>query len=98
MQTIAEQANMRLDGLLNGYPPDYYENYPQYIRLITPDQIRAVMSRYVKDDAMKIVVVAPAAIVKTQLDGLGAVEVLPMPLLREKGATSQSSDMLKSAK
>jgi zinc protease len=94
MQTVGEQAGKRLDGLLNGYPIDYYDVYPQHINAVTVDQVRAVLDRYVKDDAMTIVVAAPAATVKPQLDALGEVTVMPMPLLRGKGATTQP-DLLK---
>ena len=95
MQTIGQQASKRLDGLLNGYPVDYYDEYPQHINVVTADQVRAVMNKYVKGDAMTIVVAAPASIVKEQLEPLGTVTVLPMPLLRDKGATTKSDDMLK---
>jgi len=95
MQTVGQQAGKRLDGLLNGYPIDYYDVYPQHINAVTTDQVRAVMDKYVKDDAMTIVVAAPASVVKEQLDALGTVTVLPMPLLRDKGATTQPGDLLK---
>jgi zinc protease len=95
MQTVGDQAGKRLDGLLNGYPIDYYDVYPQHINAVTADQVRAVLDKYVKDDAMTIVVAAPASVVKEQLDKLGNVEVLPMPLLRGKAAATQPADMLK---
>jgi zinc protease len=92
MQTAEAQANKRLDGLLNGYPIDYYDVYPQRINAVTVDQVRAVVSKYVIDDSMSIVVAAPAAVVKPQLDQLGQVTVIPMPLAREQG---KSTDLLK---
>jgi hypothetical protein len=52
------------------------------------------MSKYVKDDQMTIIVAAPAAVVKEQLDALGQVTVLPMPLARE-GAAGKPADLLK---
>ncbi len=97
MQTIDQQANMRLEGLLNGYPVDYYDVYPKHINAVTVDQVRAVVKKYVIDDAMTIVVAAPASIVKNQLDKLGDVTVLPMPLARESGAATQPANLLKPA-
>jgi zinc protease len=94
MQTIGRQASMRLEGTLNDYPADYYDVYPQHINAVTVDQVRDVMNKYVKDDAMTIVVAAPASTVKPQLDKLGDVTVLPMPLARE-GAGGKPNEMLK---
>jgi zinc protease len=88
MQTITQQAGMRLDGLLNGYPIDYWDEYPQHINAVTPDQVREVVSKFVKDDAMTVVVAAPASIVKEQLDPLGEVTVVPMP-------SAKTADLLK---
>jgi zinc protease len=96
MQTIAQQAGFRVDGILNSYPIDYYDRYPQRIADVTADQVRAVMQRYVKDDAMTIVVVAPAEKVKQQLERLGTVQVVPMPARREP-ATRPATQALKPA-
>jgi zinc protease len=89
MQTIFQQAALRIDAILNGYPIDYFDLYPSHITAVTPGEIRAVVDRYVNEDAMAIVVVAPAADVKDQLDRLGQVQVLPMPAKRESGAATQ---------
>jgi zinc protease len=96
MQTVTQQAGMRLEGILNGYPADYYDVYPSHINAVTPDQVRAVMEKFVKDDAMAVVVVAPAAVVKPQLEKLGPVMVIPMPLARTAGPTT--NEMVKPAK
>jgi zinc protease len=87
VQTIGQQAGYRVDGILNGYPIDYYDKYPARVAEVTPAQIRDVMNKYVKDDAMTIVVVAPAKLVRAQLEKLGEVEVVPMPAQREAAAT-----------
>jgi zinc protease len=97
MQTMAQQAGLRVDGLLNGYPIDYYDVYPSRITAITAEQIRAVMNQYVKQDAMTIVVVAPAADVKSQLERFGTVTVIPMPAQRGTAATQPGSELLKPA-
>ncbi len=79
MQTVSEQADRRLEGMLNGYPADYYDKYAQRIGQVTPDQIRANMTKYVLPDRMTVVVVGPAATLKPQLEKLGAVEVVTPP-------------------
>jgi len=82
MQTIAQQAGFRVEGILNGYPIDYYDKYPTRINEVTKDQIRKAMDQFVRPDRMVVVVVAPAAQVKEQLAPLGEVKVLPMPARR----------------
>ncbi|MFB3892307.1 MAG: M16 family metallopeptidase [Phycisphaerae bacterium] len=84
MQTVWQQAQRRIDGILNGYPVDYYDVYPQRIAKVTDADIQAVMKKYVDDGRMTIVVVGPAAALKDNLAKLGKVEVLPMPLSRTK--------------
>jgi zinc protease len=95
MQTMGRQAVLRIDGLLNGYPIDYYDVYPSHIATITAEQIRQVMNQYVKQNAMTIVVVAPAADVKSQLERFGTVTVVPMPAQREPASTQPASELLK---
>jgi predicted Zn-dependent peptidase len=82
MQTAQQQAGRRGEIVLNDYPLDYYDKLPENLMAVTGDTLRAVVSKYVKPDEMTIVVVAPAAAVKDQLDKLGTVEVRPMPLKR----------------
>jgi hypothetical protein len=45
------------------------------------------MNKYVADDRMLFIIIAPASVAKEQLDKLGTVEVLPMPLRRDQPAT-----------
>ena len=97
MQTIQQQANYRVDGILNGYPIDYYDVYPQKIEAVSAKQIRDVLSKYVKDGEMVIVVVAPAEQVKDQLKRLGEVEVVPMPAKREGAKDLGRNELLKKA-
>ena len=52
------------------------------------------MKKYVKDDQMVVIVVAPAEAVKGQLEKLGDVEVVPMPAKRE-GAKPRDQELLK---
>jgi zinc protease len=80
VQTIAQQAGRRVDQILNDYPVDYFDVLPQRINAATAEQVRDVMNKYVKDDQMLIVVVAPAKEVQEQLSRLGTVTVVPMPL------------------
>jgi zinc protease len=97
MQTIGQQAGFRVDGILNGYPIDYYDVYPARIGAVTSGQVQEVMKKYVKEGEMVIVVVAPAASVKEQLEKLGDVEVVPMPALREGAAPKEEPQLLKKA-
>ena len=99
MQTISAQAGLRSDGILNGYPVDYYDVYPSKIAAVTADQIKDVMNKYVDNSAMTIIVVAPASDVLDQLKRLGEVEVIPMPAKRGSNPATQPAapDLLKPA-
>jgi zinc protease len=90
MQTVEQQAARRLDAILNGYPADYWDKYPQRVAAVTAGQIRAVMQKYVTPDTMQIVVVAPADKSKEQLARLGQVKVQPMPAAGGAGELIQS--------
>jgi predicted Zn-dependent peptidase len=89
VQTIGAQAGYRVEGVLNDYPIDYYDKYPARIAQVSAEEIRAVMKKYVDDERMTIVVVAPAAAVRSQLEKLGDVEVVPMPAKRNGIAATQ---------
>jgi zinc protease len=98
MQTIEAQAGTRMEGILNGYPIDYYDKYPARLAQVSAEQVRAVMNKYVDPAGMAIVVVAPAELVKPALEKLGEVEVRAMPAARgptTKPATTR--EMLKPA-
>jgi zinc protease len=77
METIADQASRRVEGILNSYPIDYYDKYAQRIAQVSAEQVRDVVNKYVKEDQMTIVVVGPADTVKEQLGRLGPVVVVP---------------------
>jgi zinc protease len=81
-QTIQQQAGRRVDTVLNDYPVDYYDHYAERIAEIEASQVREVMEKYVQPDRMSIVVVAPAKLVKEQLEKIGDVTVVEMPLAR----------------
>jgi zinc protease len=88
MQTIEQQAERRLEGILNGYPADYFDKYAQRVSEVTAEQIRSAMTKYVDPGVMQIVVVAPAGgsqqaeAARAQLSKLGEVSVRPMPAKR----------------
>jgi zinc protease len=82
MQTIAQQAGYRAEGILNDYPIDYYDKYPSRVDKVSKGDIRNVVDKFVRPDRMVIVVVAPAAQVKDQLSKLGEIRVVPMPAKR----------------
>jgi zinc protease len=84
MQTISDQADRRLEGILNGYPVDYYDKYSSRIAEVSADQIKATVGKYVQQNRMVVVVVAQAGAVKEQLEKLNVpVEVVPAPKGRE---------------
>jgi zinc protease len=95
MQTIQQQAGLRVDGLLNGYPIDYYDVYPARVGAVTADQVREVMNKYVDDGRMTIVVVAPGEETRQQLQTLGQVKEVPMPSHRGAGAQPTTPELLK---
>jgi zinc protease len=97
VQTIGQQAEYRVDGILNNYPIDYYDKYPARIAQVPADDVKAAMNKYVKDGEMVVVVVAPAKDVKPQLERLGEVEVMPMPAKRPGAVTQPSRELLKPA-
>jgi len=94
MQTIAQQAGRRADIVLNDYPLDYFDQLPVRLGEVNADQVRDVVRKYVKPDEMTIVVVGPAQQIKSQLEALGPVDILPMPARRGGAATSQPSNEL----
>jgi zinc protease len=79
-QTIQQQAGRRVDTILNGYPVDYYDHYAERIAKVTADEVRAVVNKYLDNEKFDIVVVGPAETVKPQLESLGEVTVVEMPL------------------
>ncbi|HRK30230.1 MAG TPA: pitrilysin family protein [Tepidisphaeraceae bacterium] len=96
-QTIGQQTARRVDVELNSYPLDYYDVYPQKIDAVTAAQVRELMSRYVDDARMTIIVVAPADQVKEQLEQFGDVTVVPMPLKRGNQPPTTLPSLLKPA-
>ncbi len=88
MQTIDQQATYRLEGILNGYPDDYYDKYPARVAQVTKDQVRDVVNRYLDPDRLTIIIVAPASReMRVQLDSLkGETKVVPMPAARPDAA------------
>jgi zinc protease len=91
MQTMAQQAGFRVDGILNGYPVDYYDKYPARVSQVTRDEVRACVQKYIRPERMVIVVVAPAAQVKEQLERLGPVKVEPMPAKRHEAPATPAA-------
>ncbi|MDB5295329.1 MAG: peptidase domain protein, partial [Phycisphaerales bacterium] len=101
MQTIQQQSTYRVEGILNDYPADYYDVYPEKISQVSADQVRQVMNKYVDPTKFTIVVVAPAEKVKAQLEKVGEVKVVPMPAKRDggegDGGPGKPGEMLKPA-
>jgi zinc protease len=97
MQTIQQQASYRVDGILNGYPLDYYDVYPEKVAAVSADQIRELMNKYVVPNQFTVVVVAPAKAVQAELEKLGKVTVIPMPNQRGSGNPAKSPELLQPA-
>ena len=81
-QTTPEQADRRIEQILDGYPVDYYDVYSAQVAKVTEAEVKKVMDDYVQDDRMTFVVVAPAKIVADQLKKLGEVTIVPLPMKR----------------
>ncbi len=93
-QTIQQQAGRRVDAILNDYPIDYWDKLPAKVAEVTLAQVQAVMKKYVNDDKMAIIVVAPSEKVQPQLKKFGHVMVKPMPSKRN-ATTEPAGEMLK---
>ena len=59
LQTMASQASYRVEAILNDYPIDYYDKYPERIAQVTAEQVREVVKKYVDPARFKIVICAP---------------------------------------
>ncbi|HLL90417.1 MAG TPA: pitrilysin family protein [Tepidisphaeraceae bacterium] len=91
LQTKQAQANFRAEGILNDYPLDYYDAYPQKVAAVPAADVRDVMNRYVDPERFTIVVVADAKLVKDELAKLGEVTVVPMPGKRPEVTSTDSA-------
>lgn len=91
LQTIAQQAQYRVDGILNGYPIDYYDKYPERIAQITAEQVREVMQKYIDTQKLSVLIVAPASAVSEKMKQIGEVDVKPMPTKRDAPAHAPAS-------
>ena len=82
-QTVGQQASRRVDVELNGYPLDYFDVYPKKIDAVTADGVRETMAEYVAPRRFTAVVVGPADVIRPQVEAMGDVTVVPMPLQRD---------------
>ncbi len=98
MQTIQQQASYRVEAVLDEYPLDYFDQYPVNINGVTAGQVREVSDKYIRDNQMVVVIVAPAKEVKEQLQRLGDVEVVQMPSRRPGATTAPSGELVKPVK
>ena len=76
MQTVQDQADYRIIGILNGYPADYYDKYAERVGQVKADEIKTAMGKYVNEDHMTVVVVGPAETLKPQLEKVAPVQVI----------------------
>ena len=68
---------------------DYFDHYAERIAQVSADEVRTVVSKYLDNGKFNIIVVAPTEKVKSQLDSIGEVTVVNMPL-EEKAAMMPS--------
>jgi zinc protease len=78
LQTPEALADQLADIALYDLPSDYLETYLPRLRAVTLTQVNRVARQYFAPDAFSLILVAPAAKVRTQLSGLGQVETRPV--------------------
>jgi len=76
-ETPQQIASMIIDVEIYGLGDDYIKNYRQNVKKVTADDVLRVAQKYLEPDNMKFVVVSNAADVKTRLESLGSVKVVP---------------------
>jgi zinc protease len=57
--------------VIHGLPEDYYDRYRERVRSITTEQIHQAAQRYLKPEALQMVVVGDPAIVRSPLQAMG---------------------------
>src|SRR6185503_17268467 len=62
-----------------GLDPAFIESFDAKIRAVTMEDVRRALKSYVCVDDLKLLVVSNAANAKPALDGLGPVQVVPVP-------------------
>jgi predicted Zn-dependent peptidase len=62
---------------ISGVDGDRMATYPLRVAALTGDDVRAALARHVAPDRMVLVAVGPADRLRSQLEGLGPVEVIP---------------------
>ncbi len=63
---------------LYGLPQDYFSTYLQRVRAVTLSDINRIAKTYFDPSNLTLTLVAPAAKVKDQLNGLGSLRVIPV--------------------
>ena len=48
IQTIEQQAGFRLESILNGFPADYWDRYPEQISAVAARQLAQVAGKYLQ--------------------------------------------------
>ena len=71
-------AGMVADMRFHGLPDDFVETYAARVDAVTLDDVRQALAAHEPYDDLLFVLVAPAATVRSQLEGLGGIEVVPL--------------------
>ena len=78
VQTPESIAGELADMAFYDLPNDYLQTYIQKIKAVTPEQLNRIARQYFAPDRLSLVLVAPAAKVKSQLVSIGAFETKPI--------------------
>ena len=78
VQTPESIASQLADIAFFNLPADYLQTYIQKIRAVTPKDLNRVARQYFAPDKLSLVLVAPAAKVKSQLTSFGTFDTRPI--------------------
>ncbi len=73
-----EIVNRLMELEFDGFPPDYYNNYLDNIRKVTPGDIERVAEKYLKPESMTIMVLADTSQIEGDLSDFGKVTYLKL--------------------
>jgi hypothetical protein len=75
-ETLGSLIAQWMVAVLGGLPGDALAGYPERVGALSAAEIRAAAARWVAPDRMVLVAVGPAARLRSQLEAIGAVEVV----------------------
>lgn len=75
LESPTTQLNFAVASKIYGFPANYWDEYPKKIMAVTPDDIQRVARKYITPDAMQVVAVGDASVIKPMLEKFGPVAV-----------------------